>query len=279
MKETLLERQNNRIWEVDALRGILILCLLATHMYYNVYEFCIDGYYTNFDSYAYVNATDPLHFWFDWGEDGVIYKAYLSDALRETWVRAGVDGFFVVSGIACVFSRSNLTRGLKMLGGAMLMTAISAIFAWLLKDYALFIRFGALHCYAFCHLIYYYCFRRCSSKTLLVASVPIFAVGYYLRYFPIAIPSPLLLPFGIYELGVQDGDYWPLLPMLGWLLVGVVLGRKLYPERMSLWPNSKLQKFSRPFCFLGRHSGVIYLAQYPIYKGFFYGLGKIMHWL
>lgn len=278
MSDTLpLAKQNNRIWEVDALRGFLIFCLLLDHIYNNVFEFCINGLYTNFDPYAYVEATDPLHFWFDWGENGVIYQSFAKGFLRE-WVYSCVNAFFIVSGVACLFSRNVLTRGLKMLGGAVFMTLVSGLFAWLLQDYGQFIRFGALHCYAFCHLIYYFCFRNCRSRTLVIAAIPILAVGYYLRYNPIAISSPLLLPFGVYEVGVQDADFWPLLPMMGWLLLGVVLGRRLYSDRQSLWPDSKFKKFSRPLCFLGRYSGLIYVAQYPIYKGFFYGLGKIMHW-
>ena len=69
-----LGKKGDRVWEIDALRGFLILLVLCNHLNVAVEAFCINGVYSNFDSYAWANATDPLHFWFDWDADGVIYK-------------------------------------------------------------------------------------------------------------------------------------------------------------------------------------------------------------
>ena len=263
-----------RIWEIDALRGLLILCVLATHLYYTVDAFCIDGYY-NIDSYSCVNASDPLHFWFDWGEDGVIYKAFLPDNIRLLWMRLGVDGFFVLSGISCIFSRNTLTRGLKMLAGAFIVSGFTKLLAVWTGNPSQFIRFGALHCYAYCHLIYYFFLENKKSRTLLLTVIPVFLLGYYLRYNPVSSNLSLLYPFGVHEVGAVGRDYWPILPMLGWLLVGVVLGRKYYADKQSLFPNSSMIEITHPFQWLGRKSGQIYLLHMFIYTAVFCGIGYL----
>lgn len=275
MKQTTLQKRE-RVWELDALRGLLILCVLCTHLYLTVEAFCIDGYY-NIDSYAWVNLTDPLHFWFDWGEDGVIYKAFLTEQIRDTWIRAGVDGFFVISGISCLFSRNNLYRGLKLLAGALFISAFTKLLTVWTGNPIWFIRFGVLHCYAYCHLIYYFFLEKRSDKVLLLVAAPVLAVGYYLRFFPVHSDFALLYPFGIYQNGVVANDYWPILPMLGWMLLGVVAGRHLYRERKSLFPDSVVKKATRPLRFFGRHSGVIYCGHIVLYTMVFCGIGYLFH--
>lgn len=265
----------SRVWEIDALRGLLILCVLATHLYYCVDAFCINGYYTNLDSYAYVNATDPLHFWFDWGSDGIIYRAFLTDKIRLTWIRLGVDGFFVVSGISCVFSRNNLNRGLKMLAGAFFVSGFTKLLAVWSGDPTQFIRFGVMHCYAYCHLIYYFLLEKRKSRTLLLVCIPVFLVGYYLRYNPVYSDLSLLYPFGIYETGAVSTDYWPILPMLGWMLVGVILGRRFYSEKKTRWNSKLVMKITRPLQWLGKYSGPIYLIHIVAYTAAFCGIGYI----
>ena len=269
--KTLAARE--RVWEVDALRGLLILCVLATHLYYTVDAFCIRGGYAALDPYAYVEMTDPLHFWFDWGADGQIYKAFLTEELRALWVRAGVDGFFVVSGVSCLFSRNNLYRGLKMLAGALFISLFTKLLAIWCGDPTQFIRFGVFHCYAYCHLIYYFLLEKRSTRTLVLTAIPVLIAGYLLRACPVQSTSPLLYPFGVYEIGAPGRDYWPIFPMLGWLLLGTALGRRLYAGRRSLWPGSPAARWTRPLRFLGKHSGVIYVGHIVLYPAVFFGIG------
>lgn len=273
-------QKSSRIWELDALRGILIICVLCTHLYYTVDAFCIDGYYTGINSYAYVNLTDPLHFWFDWGEDGVIYKAFMTDEIRSLCVRAGVDAFFILSGICCLFSRSNLKRGLKLLAGALVVSGFTKLITILTGEDIWFIRFGVLHCYAYCHLIYYFLLEKRSDKVLLVAAVPCLVFGYYLRYihsvFSDSVWAPFLYPLGIQEVNAPGRDYWPIFPMLGWMLLGVVLGRKIYASKRSRFPEWK-GRLSRILQFLGRHSGMIYIGHIFLYTALFCTAGVIFH--
>lgn len=273
------ERLSNRVWEIDALRGLLIICLLCTHLYRCVEAFCIQGYY-QIDSYAFVEATDPFHFWWDWGEDGVIHQAFLSPMFQTVWIRSGVDAFFVLSGVSCMFSRNNLRRALIILGAGMFVAAFTKGLAIWTGDPTRFIRFGVLFCYAFCQLSYVYIFQKLKNKWLLLLVIPIFAIGYYLRYVGVSPTRlPILYIFGVPQIGDQSSDFWPIFPMLGWFLIGVMLGRKYYSEKKTLLPSKLASRLTRPLQFLGRWSGWLYVGHIVVYTAFFCGIGYLLHLL
>lgn len=268
-----------RVWEVDALRGIMILLLLSYHLYYTMYAFCIDGYY-RIDSYAFANASDPLHFWWKWGEDGVIYMNFLTPFIREAWRVITVDTFFILSGISCMFSRNNLKRGLITLGaGAFIALFTKGLAIWT-GDPTRFIRFGVLFCYAFCQLAYVFIFEKLENKWLLLSVIPIFAIGYYLRYVGVqATRLPIFYIIGVPQIGDQSSDFWPVFPMLGWFLIGVVFGRKYYPEKKTLLPSPAAEKLTKPLQWLGRYSGIIYVSHIVVYTAVFCGIGYLFHLL
>lgn len=268
-------KNNSRVWEIDAMRGLLLLCLLAWHLYFTVEAFCIDGYY-QIDSYKWVNTTDPLHFWFDWGEDGVIYRAFLNQSWINFFMRSGVDTFFILSGISCAFSRNNLKRALKVLAAGVFIMAFTFILWQLTGDPTRFIRFGPLMCYAACQLIYIYLLEKRSNEALFCVATPVLAAGYYLRYHGVpAMSLPIFYIFGVPQAGDMSSDFWPIFPMLGWFLLGVVIGRKYYSEKKTLLPYKTADRLTRPLQFLGRHSGVIYIGHILLYTALFCGIGYL----
>ena len=263
-----------RVWEIDAFRGLLILCMLAWHLFFTVQAFCIDGYY-QIDSHRWVDITDPLHVWFNWGEDGVIYSRAWIDKLKFLMM-PGVDTFFIISGISCLFSRNKKKRAFIILGAGLFVAAFTYGLAVWTGDPTRFIRFGVLFCYAGCQLIYCYLLENRSNKTLLIVAAVSMAIGYYLRYHGVPPTRlPLFYIFGVPQIGDESSDYWPLLPMLGWYLVGVVLGRKYYPKKQSLIPSVRADKITRPLQWLGRYSGIIYVSHIILYTVIFCGIGYI----
>lgn len=264
------------MWEIDALRGFLILAVLINHLTLTVDAFCINGYY-DIDSFAWAEISDPLHVWYTVGENGVLSFAAWVTNLRKYCNNPAVDTFFILSGISCIFSRDNLKRGLKLLAGAFIIAAFTKLLAVWTGDPTRFIRFGVLHCYAYCHLIYSFLLEKKNDRVLLGVAAVALVVGYYLRYNPISSGFALLLPFGVYERGVSQSDYWPIFPMLGWMLIGVVLGRRFYAGEKSLLPNPIMIKWTRPLQWLGRYSGQIYLLHIFLYTAVFCGIGYVFH--
>ena len=274
MNETS-ESKPKRVWEIDALRGMLILIVLAYHLYFTVEAFMINGHY-HIDSLKYVETTDPLHFWFTPLSDGTIVRSAFPKFIVEYMQPLGVDSFFVISGIACLFSRNNKKNTVRLFIAAGFIAAFTYGLSVWTGDPTRFIRFGALACYAFCHLIYEYLLKKRSNETLLFVALIALAIGYYLRYH--GVPSmdvPIFYIFGVRQTGDLSSDYWPILPMLGWFLAGVVIGRKYYSEKKTLLPYRLPDKFTKPLQFLGRHSGIIYVGHIVIYTAFFCGIGYI----
>ena len=154
----------NRVWEIDAMRGFLILAVLINHLNLTVNAFCIDGAY-NIDSEVWASFSDPLGVWYSYGADGVLQSAKWVTTLRETCTFSAVSAFFVISGISCLFSRNNLRRGVITLIAAYVLSAFTGLLAFWTDDPTQFIRFGVLHCYGYCQIIYYFLFEK--RKTFL----------------------------------------------------------------------------------------------------------------
>ena len=276
MKE---KKITERIWELDALRGFLILAVLIDHLVCTVQAFCINGYY-NIDSYRYVCISDPLRCWFYWGDDGIIHLREWTAFLIDHCTFPSVNTFFIISGVCCLLSKNNLRRSLITFAAGLFVAIFTKGLAIWTGDPTRFIRFGVLLCYAFCQFAYVFFFEKIDSKWLLLCIVPIFIIGYYLRYVGVApMRLPIFYIFGVPQIGDQSSDFWPVFPMLGWFLLGVVLGRKVYSERRTLVPNKWAEKLTRPLQWMGRRSGIIYVSHIVIYTALFCGIGYLFHLL
>ena len=261
-----------RIWELDALCGIVILLMIAYHLYHFVNEFCISKY--QIDHYRWVNLTDPLHCWFDWGDDGRIYMAMLTPDFIQRWMMIGQDTFFLLSGISCVLSRNTTRLTIRLLVAGYAFTAFTFLLAKAVDNPAKFMKFGPLLCYAYCHLFFILLLEKRNNKTILIVALSALILGYVQRYvYPIYIDSLLLFPFGYHSETLLTGEYMPIFPMLGWMLLGVLLGRKFYSEKKSLFPNSILNRHTKWLQWFGKNSGSIYVGHLILFNVVFYGIG------
>ena len=262
---------NRRIWEIDALRGYVILWVLIYHAYTAVYTMLINVDYTGINPLQLVQSFDPNSFFFKVSGNHVEKAAFYQ--FMDVFHAPFVDLLFVISGISFHFSKNHLKNGFRLLAGA----AFVSLFTWMLTiitgDKHQFIRFGVLHCYALCHLIYYFLLENRKTSILIFVAILSLAIGYYLKNNPISSDWALLVPFGIYENGAIQRDYWPVFPMLGWLLIGVILGKRFYSKKETLFPGQAARKWHRPLCFLGRYSGWIYCGHMVVYTIVFCGIG------
>ena len=266
--------QKPRVWEIDALRGFLTLGILLFHLYFTLDAFFVNGYYKNIDTSSFLSIMDPFGIFWAEGPNGKFYGNFLGQYF-DFINHSGVNLFFIISGISCLFSRDNLRSGIRLLFGAAYVSFFTKLLALYTGEPRQFIRFGALHCYAACHLIYYFFLEERNDKTQLSVSVFSLLAGYYIKRRGFFSEYALLVPFGIRENGVSMRDYWPIFPMLGWFLIGVLLGRRWYSEKKSRFPNIANKKWHIPLRFLGRNSGLIYCGHMVVYTVVFCGIGYI----
>ena len=112
-------------------------------------------------------------------------------------------------------------------------------------------------------MLLYPLLRRLPTPVLTLLGIVIVVLGYGIE--PLRIETHWLFPLGLLYSGFFSADFWPILPNLGFFMLGIVLGRSLYGAKKPLLP--KLQGRCRFLTFCGRHSLILYLAQQPVTMG------------
>lgn len=222
-----------RIWELDALRGICILGMVAVHMGYDL------------GGLGYGTASPLFLFVQNWG--GTV--------------------FLVLSGICVTLGRRHIRRGLLVFGCGMLCTFVTlSLYLLGFAGKELIIYFGVLHCLGVCMLLWAVFSRMPNAVTGMLAFL-FCAVGLRLEQ-AATVTVPWLIPLGFQFPGFVSSDYFPLLPNLGYFLFGALLGRRWYRIPVSRLPRIDPQRLSIRFlCLCGRHSLPIYLLHQPLIAG------------
>ncbi len=225
-----------RIWELDALRGLCILGMVIVHFIYDI-------------AVLYQIVDWKLPDWF---------------LFIQQW---GNLLFFLISGICATLGRRHIKRGLVVIGGGMLCTLATLGLYWLgFFSKSMLIYFGVLHCLGCCMLLWAP-LRKLPTWLLGIFSALFIAAGLYLGDH-ILVSFPYLVPLGFTYPGFSSSDYFPLLPYLGYFLLGAVAGRLLYAKKESLLPRANPKNpLIALLLFFGKHSLIIYLLHQPLLSG------------
>ena len=125
--------------------------------------------------------------------------------------------------------------------------------------------FGVLHLLGICMTLYPV-YRRLPTQELAAIGIVLVVTGYLIS--GTVVEARFLFPFGLVYEGFSSSDYFPLLPHLGWYMLGAVLGRTVYAEKKTRLPGSfRESAIARFFCWCGRQSLFIYLLHQPVVYG------------
>lgn len=142
--------KRERIWEVDFLRGLMILFVVWDHLMWDFAYFGINnGFKTDVFRWLYNFAVD-----------------YQNGVLRATTHDAFVTMFVFTSGVSCSFSRSNGKRAIKMIAFACLLTAVTSAVSAIMNA-NMTMRFNVIHVIALSTLLWTlieYCWSKCSNN-------------------------------------------------------------------------------------------------------------------
>ena len=224
--------KKNRIWELDALRGACILGMVAVHLVF-------DLQIPTGKAFAFVQ---------NWG--GVL--------------------FFLLSGLCATLGSRPIRRGAVVLGAGLICTAVTWVghVMGMLPDYMV-IRFGVLHCLGACMLLWPL-FRKLPVWLFCVLGVSLSALGIYLTRM-VMVEFSGFAWLGLLYPSYSSADYFPLLPYLGFFLLGAVIGKTVYREKKSLFPNVNERNVAVRFLKLcGKHSLWIYLIHQPLLSALVY---------
>lgn len=231
-----------RIWELDAFRGLCVMGMIGVHFVYDIVYL-----------YGLVDWQLPAAFLFlqQWG--GVL--------------------FLLLSGICVTLGSRSIRRGLIVFAAGLLVTAVTIVMHRFFSfGESVLIQFGVLHCLGICMLLWPV-FRKLPWWALVIAGGVLAALGFYVS--GIRVPFPWLIPLGLRPEGFLAADYFPLLPNLGFFLLGAAIGRTAYKQKVSLLPDISHSIPIRVLSFFGRQSLLIYLLHQPILSGILFLLSAL----
>lgn len=236
----------NRVWPIDALRGLAMLNMLAYHFLYDwVYLFGLPA--------PWYDITRPgIHLW----------QQYIC------W------SFILLSGYSWHFARRPARNGCIVAGCAAVLTAVTA---WVMPGQAIW--FGVLHLNA-CAVLLTCALQKplravppaaglgvCAALYVLTNRLPYGYLGFE-RWHLAALPA-WLYKANLFWLGLPDltrfasADYFPLLPWLFLFWCGFYAARLLPAPRHTGPAPIAL----RPLCLVGRHSLLLYMLHQPLVYG------------
>ena len=222
----------NRIWEIDFLRGLCIPGMILIHLIYDVVNL-----------YGFVQWPYPA--WYSLFKNN--YGAL----------------FLLISGVSVTLGKRSIRRGIQVFLCGMLVSAVTAgMYRMGMAGRGIVIYFGVLHCLGVCMMLWPV-FRRCAPGVLVLTGIGLVLTGWWLR--GQVWNLPLLMPLGFSFPGFSSSDYFPLMPNLGYFLLGAAFGKQFYAEKRSLLPHVHSENpLIRFFCRMGQHSLTIYLLHQPI---------------
>lgn len=238
-----MSKIKNRFWEIDFLRGIGISLMIIFHLLYDLNFFGI-------------------------------YKLNLFSGYFLILAYAIASIFIVLVGISLTLSYNRvkksltqkqillkyLKRGLTIFSLGLLITLAT----WIYLEEG-FVVFGVLHCIGI-SIIFAYPFLQFRYKNLIFG-IFLILVGVVLK--TITFDIYWLVWLGFIPSQFTTVDYFPLIPWFGVVLIGIVIGNTLYPNlkrKFKIKDRSDLV-LVKIFCFLGRHSLIIYFLHQPLFIG------------
>ena len=240
--------KKDRIVLLDFLRGVLLVWVMVDHFLY-------DAGFIYGDKLAYINSSLK-----QFG-----YNYYVG-GYRNIAHPIVLFLFFIISGICTNFSKSATKGAIRLTIFWAVCTAVTGIFS-LITNSKTFVVFGVLFVFMICGLINIIIQKTNSSKkVLLIVGVLLSLLGLFARYGVFSLGrGGFLFFFDEYGYGVS-ADYFPLLPYLGYFLIGIFLGKTFYKQKTPYVKlNKKLQKGILPITFIGKTSIWWYFASQVVF--------------
>ncbi|MDI9614200.1 heparan-alpha-glucosaminide N-acetyltransferase [Methanothermobacter sp.] len=221
-----------RFHEVDAMRGIAVVMMIIYHVIFDL----------NFLGAVKLDMTSPL-IWITGRLTSFLFIFLVGVSLSLSHSRrgSGCTGHYI-------------KRGIRIFLYGLLITAVTWIY-----PHEGFIVFGMLHFIGAAVIITYpFAGRRLPSVigALLALAAGVWVSG--LRADTLFFVWLGLKPPGFYTL-----DYFPLLPWIGVVLLGIFTGDTLYPGYRRRW-KGELQRRNHTLEFLGKNSLAIYFIHQPV---------------
>lgn len=262
-----------RIHEIDFVRGFLIMLVLMDHLFCHLWQYNLGWAATATHNAEFYRAIGNAFEWYWHSTPRVIVRFF------------ALFGFCFVSGISSAFSRNNWVRAGQMLA----MFGILAVGSRVLDAFlapkigidTMIIDFNIIGVLAWSTL--FYCFSMRSWRTVVIG----FLVSFLLCWYLIPWVEKLILTYNATHYSWQriycppiiepenQADWLPLFPFMCVFFMGAAISMFVYvPTKKSLIKHRG--EWERPFCFMGRHSLIVYIGHQAILIPIFLLLGLFL---
>lgn len=240
------KKSKSRVWEVDALRGFLILFVVFDHLMFDW------GYLFVFTT-PFMNKIQEL----------AIHYCTVS-ILRQTVHGGFIAAFIFISGVSSSFTRNGLWRCAKLAIFAVLLSVVSIIYAKVTNNASIIIRFGILHCLALCMLFGWILSKlKVPNWIIALLALILLIVGYAYQLSPLILTEKTKGWYFIVRSNkmaeMSPGDCQPFMPLVAWFMFGMLFGKVHYKQKASL-VKANISKYFSPLSFIGRHTLWVYLG-------------------
>ena len=258
-------RNNNRIKEIDFLRGFLILLMVMDHLFFD------------FGQLIYIISNFSL----DQSLLSQFVKfssSYLSWDFRINFRIFVVMLFFFISGISFQFSKNNNKRGVILLSIGILLTLGSIIVSYILKDdfviiASIFLTFGlAILITNFIYFVINKILKNNTISSLFLIIIGLLGAIYFIDFtFNVNVPiinkiesfNDLIdVILGYKQYGFDD---IPLLINLTAMFIGFGIGKLVYPNRKSLFSYFNKKIYVKPSKSLKFYNEKLYTRKKAIF--------------
>ena len=239
-------RNNNRIKEIDFLRGFLILLMVMDHLFFDFGQLI---YIISNFSMDQTLLSQFVKF----------SSSYLSWDFRINFRIFVVMLFFFISGISFQFSKNNNKRGVILLSIGILLTLGSIIVSYILKDdfviiASIFLTFGlAILITNFIYFVINKILKNNTISSLFLVIIGLLSAIYFIDFtFNVNVPTINKIEsfndlidviLGYKQYGFDD---IPLLINLTAMLIGFGIGKLVYLNRKSLFSYFNKKIYVKP---------------------------------
>ena len=249
-------KKRGRIWELDFIRGFLILLMLIDHLLMTV-----DYFYGTEWLHLSHGATNGFTRFYAAAE------FYMNHPAREVIHPIVVFTFITLCGLSTGFSRNNMKRACTL---ALISIGITTVTA--LADSfepGMIIRFGIIHLLATCVATWavielitrhnkFWNFLLGIALGFVIAGLSI-RCAYDLDFQSKVASDAFVFVFTDGTFALSPGDFWPILPYSGMFFFAAAISPYLYCDKKTLLPELD-GKWNKPVCFIGRHTLIVYVV-------------------
>lgn len=244
--------KQERIYELDFIRGILILLMLLQHLFYFFYCYIYCGIWNK-----------------DFLNDNIInFGNYLNDVLYNQpyctiLMNIGWCIFFTLSGINFHFSNNNKKRALILL----ISFSIYYLICFLLQNYTIYpltLNFGIFLGYAL-YILFYELVKLFPFYVAVILTVIFFICSILSFVLKFNLEINPLRWFKVSQRNKMEYlDEWNLFPSIFFYSLGYILGKTLYKDKKSKIPILGHPAF-KPLNFIGKYSKYFYIGNLIVF--------------